>query len=96
VIKNTWAGDLALVELLTRGHSEAPQELLLELARRGHVALLAGGRARLTGKGRTRATKLRGAENDMRTLFAAKDGAAVKTVGGGPFHVGGGSARIRS
>jgi hypothetical protein len=87
-IKNVWAGDLALVELLAGG-TEAPAEVLQKLVSLGHVKLVAG-KPSLTAAGRSRAKRLKPAANDLRRMSNASPGAPVKTVGQSSLHVGGG------
>lgn len=83
-VKNVTVADLALVELLG-GKTDAPAGVLAKLRAKGHVSIM-GGEARLTAKGKRRAQALRGAEHDLRLLFAgatAGNGAALHTDGAG-------------
>lgn len=84
MIKNIWAGDLALIELAA-GRTDAPQSVLSILAGKGHVEVTAAG-PKLTGRGRRRARKLQPCAHDMRLQFAAGGSTPLATVGGGQIH----------
>lgn len=93
-IKNVTIADLALLELLKDGRTDAPPEVLADLAARGYVIARAG-KPRLTGKGSRRAERLRPMENEMRLMFAAgKDAPLTAPGSGGQLRIGGGRAHI--
>ena len=49
MVRNLHAGDLALIELHRSGNTDAPAEVLADLARRGHITYAAE-RASLTAE----------------------------------------------
>jgi hypothetical protein len=93
MIKNIWAGDIALLELLA-GETQAPPDVLKRLAAIGHVQVIAGA-PKLSLKGLRRARQLKACEHDLRKQFSAKGGSSLTTDGSTGFHVGGGRANIR-
>jgi hypothetical protein len=94
-VKDVWAGDLALIELAA-GRTEAPQAVLQELKRRGHVKIAAG-KATLTTAGTRRAQRLHPHEHDLRLQATSNKGSAITTDGASRLHIGsGGTAKIRS
>jgi hypothetical protein len=94
MIRDIWAGDLALIELNKSGTTAAPADVLRELKRRGH--LTASGK--LTIEGRRRARGLADAERNLRGMYAraAQGKSMLTTDGRGSLHIGGGRATIRS
>ncbi|MBA4187766.1 MAG: hypothetical protein C0467_07080 [Planctomycetaceae bacterium] len=83
-VRDVWAGDVALVELARSERTEAPAEVLSELARRGHVKL-SGKTAKLTGAGRIRANALAKAEGNIRAMAAnTKAGLCAIMTAAGP------------
>jgi hypothetical protein len=97
-VKNITFHDLALVELLRDGRTDAPPSLISTLVRRGHVKTAAG-KLSLTAAGRSRARRLSRVK-DLQRMFAMKGTGGVyqlTTDGGGSMvHIGdGGPAHIR-
>jgi hypothetical protein len=87
VVKDINVNDLALIELLNQGETEAPRGVLDQLAAQGFVTV-SGGVAKLTQDGRERARKLKAAEGSIRAMARtwATSGTALKSVGGNSIH----------
>ncbi len=94
-VKHLWSGDIALRELLSTGHTDAPRDVLVKLRSKGYVKLK-GRQAELTAHGRRRAQDIGSVgEHSLRQLFggatAAGGGCKLQTVGSGSIHLDGGS-----
>jgi hypothetical protein len=61
--------DLALIELVRNGTTEAPPQVLGQLQAKGYLTL-ASGKPKLTASGRTRAEALKPHEGNLRTMAA--------------------------
>ena len=85
IVKDTWAGDLALIELHRDGSTGGPADVVRELAARGHVTLN-GPAAALTAGGRDRARRLKDSEGNLRQLFASGRPTAINGVHGSSLH----------
>jgi hypothetical protein len=97
MIENIHVGDIALIEILAEGRTDAPREIMDELRRRGHLDR----KGRLTAAGRRRARALKDSEASLRHQFAGGDGgganAMLKTVGRPRLILtGGGPVTIRT
>jgi hypothetical protein len=95
-VKNITVSDIALVELLESGKTDAPPSKVAELQKAGYVQMV-GGELTLTGSGLSRAQSLQRIP-DLRRMFSASASGGVQvltTDGGCTMHVGGGLARIR-
>ena len=93
-VKNVCADDVALIELVKNGSTQAPAAVLERLRVRGRITLSAGVPS-LTPKGRKRGAALLPMEHDLRLLCQTSAGRSPLTSpGGSSIHVGGGKARI--
>ena len=80
LVQNVTNADLALIEILTTGRTDAPRDVLNLHHTLGHVEIVDGKRV-LTAKGRKRAETLRGCEQGLRTEAAnAATGSAIRAV----------------
>jgi hypothetical protein len=81
VIKDLSASDIALIELLNTGRTDAPRSVILRLDQLGYVELSAGA-WKLSAKGRERATKLAPHEQSLRAQFSmpVEGGCSLKGV----------------